>query len=459
MRLVRISADYVVLAVSFSLATAVSLSFCKITFTRSADVLFLSLAVVWFIYAGASRLYDEFRSRDFGFELIAITKATVVQLFASIVVLFFLKEDEISRFFVVVYATALLIGLTLEKFVLRQALEYLRRRGRNLRNLIIVGAGKVGRKFYDAIEANPQFGYNLVGFVDDARKTDLNGQYLGRIEDLDKLIQEHQVRDIIIALPGRATEKVEQVIRTSEKHTIRVRIVPDYSKFISGKYSVSMFGRFPVISMREERINELHLRMLKGSFDILFTAILFVTLFWWLWPLIALAIKITSKGPVFFKQERWGRDNKLFYAYKFRSMIKTSSDVDENGKYQQAKKDDPRITRIGRFLRKTNMDELPQFWNVIKGDMSVVGPRPHPTPLNMESKDSVPLYMQRHLVKPGITGWAQVNGHRGETLTHAEMQKRVEHDMWYIENWSFGLDLRIIGMTVVQMFRGDPKAY
>ncbi len=361
--LVRISADYMILAVSFAIATAISLSFCKITFSRSADVLFLSLAVVWFIYAGASRLYDEFRSRDFGFELVAITKATLVQLFSSIVILFFFKEDEISRFFVVAYAVVLFVGLSTEKLVFRQGLEYLRRRGRNLRNLVIVGAGKVGRKFYDVVQANPQFGYNLVGFVDDIRKGNLNGQYLGKIEDLDQLIDDKKLSDVIIALPGRATERVEQVIRTCERHTTRVRIVPDYSKFVSGKYSVSMFGRFPVISVREERINEFHLRMIKSSFDILFTAFLFLTLFWWLWPLIALAIKITSQGPVFFKQERWGRDSELFYAYKFRSMSKTSSDVDENGRYQQAKKDDPRITRIGRLLRKTNMDELPQFWN------------------------------------------------------------------------------------------------
>ncbi|HNB57005.1 MAG TPA: sugar transferase, partial [bacterium] len=162
---------------------------------------------------------------------------------------------------------------------------------------------------------------------------------------------------------------------------------------------------------------------------------------------------------VFFKQERWGRQNKKIICYKFRTMISQSRDVDDSGKYQQATQDDPRITPLGRFLRKTNLDELPQFWNVLMGQMSVVGPRPHPTPLNMESKEVIENYMLRHLVKPGITGWAQVNGYRGETRDPELMQKRVNHDIWYIENWSFWLDIQIIFLTVWQMIKYDTKGY
>jgi putative colanic acid biosynthesis UDP-glucose lipid carrier transferase len=158
-------------------------------------------------------------------------------------------------------------------------------------------------------------------------------------------------------------------------------------------------------------------------------------------------------------QERWGRDNKKIKAYKFRSMRADSKTVDETGKYLQATQNDPRITKVGKFLRKTNLDELPQFWNVLKGEMSVVGPRSHPTPLNLESKDKVHLYMLRHLVKPGITGWAQVNGYRGETKDLSKMQKRIDYDIWYIENWSFFLDIQIIFMTVWNMVRGEENAY
>ena len=188
--LVRITADYAVLAAAFALGTTISLSYCKITFSRSADVLFLSLAIIWLIYASISRLYDEFRFRSFVFEIAAVAKSTLVQLLSSVVVLFFLKDDEISKFFVIIYAALLFVGFVIEKFVFRQGLEFLRRRGRNLRNLVIVGAGKVGRRFYDAVQENPQFGYNLLGFVDDSKKPDLNGQYLVRIEDLDRLIYE-----------------------------------------------------------------------------------------------------------------------------------------------------------------------------------------------------------------------------------------------------------------------------
>jgi len=175
--------------------------------------------------------------------------------------------------------------------------------------------------------------------------------------------------------------------------------------------------------------------------------------------LLALLIKISSPGPVFFKQERWGIKNERIVCYKFRSMIRESSDVDENGHYQQATRNDRRITRLGGFLRRSNLDELPQFFNVLQGDMSVIGPRPHPTPMNLEIKDSISNYQQRHLVKPGITGWAQVNGFRGETSDPDSLRKRVESDIWYIENWSIWLDIKIAWLSVWLMLKGDPRAY
>ena len=201
------------------------------------------------------------------------------------------------------------------------------------------------------------------------------------------------------------------------------------------------------------------IKLLKRSFDIVFSLVFFFTIGLILFPLISLLIKITSKGPVFFKQERWGLNNKLIICYKFRTMIQESKDVDEDGKYQQAQKDDPRITSIGRILRKTNLDEIPQFWNVLIGNMSVVGPRPHPTPLNKESMHTVDNYMLRHIVLPGITGWAQVNGCRGETKTVEEMQERVDFDLSYIHRWTFWLDCQIILQTIINLIRGDQNAY
>ncbi|HOA39779.1 MAG TPA: exopolysaccharide biosynthesis polyprenyl glycosylphosphotransferase, partial [Flavihumibacter sp.] len=245
-----------------------------------------------------------------------------------------------------------------------------------------------------------------------------------------------------------------------EKEGKRIRIIPHYERFGgSGKVHVGTLGSLPIITLRSLPLDLSDNKLYKRVFDIVFSALIITLVLSWLIPIVALIIKLTSKGPVFFKQERWGLNNKPIICYKFRSMRVDSKDLDEDGKYQQATKDDPRVTGIGKFIRKTNIDELPQFINVLLGSMSVVGPRPHPVPLNMLSKDIIDNYMLRHWVKPGITGWAQVNGYRGETEQSHLMKKRVEFDVWYIENWTFWLDLQIIVQTLVNMVKGEKNAY
>ena len=456
----RINLDIIFIIISFFISASLSFKGYNFFKNTNSQFLLLILLVVWFFSGRTTGLYDEFRSRNYSYELILLIKNIIIQIIGAILILFLLKEESLSRGFVFLYALFLLVLLMGEKYLVRHMLYRLRVGGRNLRNLLIIGAGDVGRNFFESVLYNPHFGYKIIGFLDDVEKAYLNGLYLGKINDLDELLAGGNIDDIIIALPNYATDRIEDVIKTCERYTTRVRIIPDYFRFVSSKYNVSMFGRFPIISVREDRINELHWRMLKRSFDTLFTSVLFVFVFSWLWPLIGLLIKIYSPGPVFFVQERWGRDNEKFITYKFRSMSVGNNDVDENGSFMQATQNDPRITPIGRILRKTNLDELPQFWNVLKGEMSIVGPRPHPIPLNLESKESIHLYMLRHLVKPGITGWAQVNGLRGETKDDVtKMQKRIDHDIWYIENWTFLLDLQIIILTVWKMIKGDPNAY
>jgi putative colanic acid biosynthesis UDP-glucose lipid carrier transferase len=457
--LFRITIDIIILTAVFIISAVVSYPAFDFLRNTDAQLLLLSLLVIWYLSARTTGLYDEFRSRNFSFEVISLTKNITILLIVTIIILFFLKEESLSRYFVGVFSLSSMFLLVVEKYLFRKILNVIRKRGRNLRNLLIIGAGEVGYNFHETIEKSPHFGYKIVGFLDDKSKTFLNGQYLGKLSELDKVLNEKSIDDVIIALPNYATGKLEEVINTCEKHTTRIRIIPDYFKFVSSKYSISMFGRFPIISVRDDRINELHWRILKRVFDIVFTSILYLFIFSWLQPLIALLIKISSPGPIMFIHERWGRDNKKFLTYKFRSMRMNSSDTDGNGKFKQAVKDDPRFTTIGKFLRKTNLDELPQFWNVLKGEMSIVGPRPHPTPLNIESKDKIHLYMLRHLVKPGITGWAQVNGHRGNTEDITLMQKRIDSDIWYIENWTIWLDVQIIALTVWKMLKGDENAY
>ncbi|MBX7150639.1 undecaprenyl-phosphate glucose phosphotransferase [bacterium] len=459
LHVVRVVSDIISLSISF----LCSIYFISTTQSRplllSDYFLLFSLLVSWFFSSRMTGLYNEFRSRNFSFELIIVIKNVLIQVISIVVIIFLMKEITLSRSFVLIYAFGLFCGLTIERFIIRRVLNLLRRRGRNLRQILIVGAGEVGRNFFDAVVSNPHFGYKVIGFLDDQSKNYLNGQYLGTIDALDKILSTSVVDDVIVALPTYATERLDWVIKTCDNYPTRVRIIPDYFRFMSEKFEISMFDRFPVISVRTIRLDELHWYVLKRVFDAAFSVMLFILVFLWLWPLIVLMIKFSSPGPVFFKQERWGRGNKKIICYKFRSMRADSKDIDDCGKYQQATKDDPRITKIGRFLRKTNLDELPQFWNVLKGQMSVVGPRPHPTPLNLESKEIIDNYLLRHLVKPGVTGWAQVSGYRGETKDPILMQKRVEHDIWYIENWTFWLDIQIILLTVWQMIKIDTKGY
>ncbi|MDP4175509.1 MAG: undecaprenyl-phosphate glucose phosphotransferase [Bacteroidota bacterium] len=452
-------ADFFLLAVSFFAALYAGGFKTGFQF-RLIDFLFLIiLSSAWVFSSKVTRLYDEFRSRDFSFELINLIKNLLVQFLSAIVFVFIAKEIYSPRLFVLVYEVFALILLGFEKYLFRVIFEKFRKSGRNLRSVLIIGAGEVGQRFYDSIYKNPHFGYHVLGFLDDDEKDLIQGKYLGPIYKLEGLLEKRQVDDVIVALPNYAEERLQQVIATCENYTTRVRIIPDYFKFFSQKYSISMFGKFPIISVREDRLNEIHWRMIKRVFDSVLTVLLFLFVFSWLWPLIIIAIRSTSKGPAFFKQERWGRNGKRFIALKFRSMSAGSKDINAAGEYQQATKNDPRITSIGKILRKTNLDELPQFINVLKGEMSLVGPRPHPTPLNLESKENIKRYMLRHLVKPGITGWAQVNGFRGETKDPHLMEKRVEYDLWYIEHWSFWLDLQILFLTVWKMVKGDPKAY
>lgn len=459
LKVLRVGLDLSCLIISFLIASMLSMKDHYSDILNVSSLLSLTILTTWFISSKSNNLYDEFRSRNFSFELIGIIKNLFVTTITLIILIFMLKETMLSRQFIVYFTLSSLLLLTVQRWLLRKLLNTLRKGGRNLRNLLIVGAGEVGKDFFETVYSNPQFGYRIAGFLDDEKKTFLNGKYLGTIDELDQILSYKQIDDVIVALPNYATERLEWVITTCEKFTTRVKIIPDYFRFVSDKYDVTLFGKFPLISVRTDRINELHWQIVKRGLDFVVSILAFIFFFSWLFPIIGLLIKFDSKGPIFFKQERWGKNNKKFYVYKFRSMIVESKDVDSEGKYNQAKKADPRITKLGSFLRSSNLDELPQFINVLRGEMSVVGPRPHPIPLNLESKDKIRYYMLRHLVKPGITGWAQVNGFRGETRTAEQMQKRVNYDLWYIENWSFHLDIQIMFQTLLKMVKGDPHAY
>ncbi len=427
--------------------------------TSEYFILLLILMIVWVFSSKSSGLYQYKQFAKTSSELTIIFKNVALQFIFGILALFFIKNILLSRRFIIFYSLILTALLILVRFLIHYFKQIVRKNGIKSRKVLIIGAGKVGRSLSNLIKSDLYISNACLIFLDDKPKPDLGNSYLGNINNLQSLLDKGEVDDVFIALPGRATKKIEEVIDICSNFPVQIYLIPDYFKYISHPLSYSMLGNIPIVNLRYNSINEFPFTFYKRFFDIIFSSLVILGVLSWLIPVVGLLIKISSSGPIFFIQERWGCNNRKFKAIKFRTMIPESKDVDQNGNYQQARKDDPRITKIGKFLRKTNLDEFPQFINVFRGDMSVVGPRPHPSPLNIDSKNKIENYLLRHLVKPGVTGWAQVNGFRGETDNIEKMRKRIEYDLYYIENWSLGLDLRIIFLTIFEMIKGDPNAF
>jgi putative colanic acid biosynthesis UDP-glucose lipid carrier transferase len=458
--LLRLLIDYLVLILAF-LCTRQYILGLGDAFFSLFNLLLLGISITaWTIIGMSVHLYEEFRTRSFSYEFIAILKTTLLHAcFFTFLFFYCFKYYPYPRTFTLLYAFLIFIGITVVKFFVKQFLLRLRSNGYNIKNILIVGTGDTGMKFYHTIASNDHFGYRCVGFVDEQTNPYINGQYLGKISDLSRILEDHEIDDVIVALPEAQNTEMEKIIITSEKEAKRVRIIADCHRFGTSTASMNLFGPFPLLTIRTSPLDDPARQRFKRTFELCFTIILSITIFWWLFPFIALLIKLSSPGPVLFKQARQGINNKKISCYKFRSMTSNSDTVNGNEQFIQATKNDSRVTPIGRFLRKTNLDELPQFFNVLMGDMALVGPRPHAIPLHQESKNTIQNYMLRHVVKPGITGWAQVNGYRGETRLSGQMQKRVDFDLWYIENYSFWLDCQIIFQTLMNMIKGDKNAY
>lgn len=414
----------------------------------------------WFVSARTLGLYKDFRAISFSFEWIVFLKTLIIySLLTSFIFSQVLKEYPFELSQLLLQCSLIFIVLPIQKLCIRLVFKKIRNSKQVKRKVLIVGAGDSGLNFYQHYVKDNHYGYALTGFIDDNINLSLNGHYLGKTTDIDKVIANHELDDIIVAMPINDESQLERIVMAGERGGKRVKIIPHYQRFSTGRIHVGTLGTLPIITLRSLPLDVTDNKIVKRIFDIVFSTLIITLVFTWLLPIISLVIKLTSKGTVFFKQERWGLNNKPIICYKFRTMVSSSKDVDDSGTYQQAKKNDPRVTRIGAFLRKTSLDELPQFFNVLLGSMSVVGPRPHPVPLNIQSKESIENYMMRHWVKPGITGWAQVNGYRGETRKPYLMQKRVEFDVWYMENWTFWLDLQIILQTLVNMVKKEKNAY
>lgn len=417
------------------------------------------LMVAWYFSSKATNLYDDFRTVKFIDEFLLILPNVMVQMMVLVTSFFMLDDRMHARKVVLFFVVIATVVLAIKKYLAKKIAQFRRINGKNVRKVVIVGASDTGMSFYEMLNKTSHYGYKVVGFVDTFKPVHLNGMYKGTPEDLERVLQDTDADEVIVTLEKFDQEQLDAIIKTNDKLAVRTRIIPDYFRFNSSRFSVEMFGKFPIVTVRHEPLDYLHWRVLKRGFDIVFSLLVCLFVFSWLFPILAILIKLNSKGPVFFIQERWGRGSKPIKCFKFRSMLVDAPDMDKSGKFMQAGQDDPRITKIGRFLRKSNFDELPQFLNVIMGDMSVVGPRPHAVKHNIETMGKIDNYLVRHWVKPGITGLAQANGYRGETTDFNLMRKRVHFDIWYIENWSFWLDIKIIFMTAYNMIKGEPNAY
>jgi len=459
-KLILLTGD--LLWLNFSLILASYIGYHSFSFLEEREYIFVLLLsnILWLFITESSSLYKLKQSAGFSENFDSLIKT----LFFHLLVLFFLlnifKLYTVPRLvFYYTYSFSLFLG-SLWRIIFLKILRSIRKVERAQTKVVILGAGPVGEVLMNFFNSDVTLGYNFLGFFDDNLHAGSDRhKILGTIEDVKDYALANQIDEIYCALPYYAAEKIKDIIRFSEENFIRFKIVPDFKRYVSKKVQVDFYGRIPIISLREEPLEEISNRLIKRIFDIIFSLIVVVIIFPPLFIILWVLIRAGSPGPVLFRQYRWGKKNKRFVTYKFRTMLWERNEVDETGSYRQARKDDPRITRLGRFLRKTNIDEFPQFWNVLIGEMSVVGPRPHPEPLNEISVKEISQYNIRHWIKPGITGYAQVKGLRGETDEPEKMLKRIEHDILYLENWSIWEDISIILQTIACMFRGDKNAY
>lgn len=361
-----------------------------------------------------------------------------------------------STCFLINYFLLLILCITAYRLAFRYAIQQYRSRGGNFRTVIYLGSTENMAELYHEMTSDSTTGYRVLGYFDiqPNAKFPASCAYLGTPGQAIDYMGIHKVNLLYSCLPSAQSQSIVPVINYCENHLIHFYSVPNVRNYLRHRMYFEMVGSVPVLSIRKEPLSKIENRMAKRLFDIVFSLIFLCVLFPLIFLIVGVGIKCTSPGPILFRQKRNGLNNREFWCYKFRSMK-----VNKESDTLQATLNDPRKTRLGNFIRRTNIDELPQFINVLLGDMSVVGPRPHMLKHTEEYSHIIDKYMVRHFIKPGITGWAQVTGFRGETREVEDMEGRVKADIWYMEHWSFLLDLYIIYKTLANAFHKDKKAY
>ena len=381
-------------------------------------------------------------------------KSFILFTFLFFPYIFVSKGGNNSFNVLLIFYVIMLTGLIINRYAYSLFENLFKKYFKIARPVAVIGANPMALRLAGFFkESDNHFAFE--GFLDQEGTSylDNTGQVLPSIVHQIGLAAESGIKEVYVSLAPERIYEYESLQKEAEKHCMRLKLVPDMSHSLVNHLKVSYMGEFAVLSHRNEPLEEIENRIKKRIFDIVLSSLVIVFILSWLYPIIALLIKLQSPGPVLFKQLRSGKDNQSFLCYKFRSM-KVNTDGNK-----QATRDDDRITGIGKFLRKTSLDELPQFFNVLLGDMSAIGPRPHVLTMTKEYSQIINQYMVRHFLQSGITGWAQVNGFRGETKDPLLMQRRIEYDIWYLENWSMWLDVKIVFMTIYQVIKGDKNAY
>jgi putative colanic acid biosynthesis UDP-glucose lipid carrier transferase len=362
------------------------------------------------------------------------------------------KEGEVvnTQFKTLAITLGSLALIKLSTFLL---LKKIRQSGSNFRKVVFFEKDDTTKKMIKLFKSRGSLGYSFLGFF--SNKTSEDSNYLGSEKDLYDFVQTNEVDEIYATLSNLKKSQVKKLTKYTSLHNITLKLIPDSKEFYSKSRNVEFYDdTLKVLSVNKLPFDLIENRVIKRVFDILFSAFVCLFIVSWLYPILWILIKLESRGPAIFKQEREGFNGEEFVCYKFRSMY-----VNKDADKVHATKNDSRVTRIGGFLRKTSLDEIPQFFNVLLGTMSVVGPRPHLESLAVEYQKDVDNYLERHAVKPGITGLAQISGYRGEIKKKSDIKNRVRLDIFYIENWSFMLDVKIVVSTILSMFKGDENAY
>jgi putative colanic acid biosynthesis UDP-glucose lipid carrier transferase len=437
--------------------------FCKIVMTDSIPGNLWGVYFQYWTVSITAWLVLAFFLRTYAGKVILVfehfTKRTsqvyLLWIIAMLFYLFFSREFRISRIFIISGMISFGMGLLCNRFLYLGIKKYFKNSHYLIKRVIILGYNDTAKqlaKYFEEDGINTQ----LLGFIEDDKNVHELSHY-PIITDVSKALQvakEFDVVEIFSTITPEQNKDIYELMYQSERECIRFKIVPNLSVFITRDVHIEYFGDLPILSLRSEPLDDVGNRIKKRALDIVVSFLVIVFILSWLTPLLGLLILLESRGPIFFSQLRTGKNKKPFYCYKFRSMR-----INKDADIKQATQSDKRVTRIGKFIRRTSLDEFPQFLNVLKGNMSLVGPRPHMLKHTTDYSKVVDEYMIRQFLKPGITGWAQVNGYRGEITNPEQIQMRVNKDLWYLENWSLWLDIQILFLTVYQIFKGDKNAF